>query len=46
MVWVIMLMWVNYISLFEVVGLIVKEYFYYDYENKDLLFDDMINILK
>jgi aspartate aminotransferase len=45
-VWVTTPTWANHISLFEAAGLNVKEYPYYDYENKDLLFDDMINTLK
>jgi len=45
-VWVTTPTWANHISLFEAAGLTVKEYPYYDYENKDLLFDDMINTLK
>ena len=42
-VWVTNPTWANHISLFEAAGLTVKEYPYYDYENKDLLFDEMIN---
>ncbi|MGO3916356.1 MAG: amino acid aminotransferase [Pseudoalteromonas sp.] len=45
-IWVTTPTWANHISLFEAAGLTVKEYPYYDYENKDLLFDDMINTLK
>ncbi|WP_440053581.1 amino acid aminotransferase [Pseudoalteromonas sp. T1lg65] len=45
-VWVTTPTWANHISLFEAAGLTVKEYPYYDYENKGLLFDDMINALK
>ena len=45
-VWVTTPTWANHISLFEAAGLTVKEYPYYDYENKDLLFDEMINTLK
>ena len=45
-VWVTTPTWANHISLFEAACLTVKEYPYYDYENKDLLFDDMINTLK
>lgn len=45
-VWVTNPTWANHISLFEAAGLTVKEYPYYDYENKDLLFDEMINTLK
>ncbi len=45
-IWVTNPTWANHISLFEAAGLTVKEYPYYDYENKDLLFDDMINTLK
>ena len=39
-VWVTNPTWANHISLIEAAGLTVKEYPYYDYENKDLLFDD------
>ncbi|CAM3932037.1 amino acid aminotransferase [Pseudoalteromonas byunsanensis] len=45
-VWVTTPTWANHISLFEAAGLQVKEYPYYDYENKGLLFDEMINALK
>ncbi|MBQ4846250.1 amino acid aminotransferase [Pseudoalteromonas sp. MMG005] len=45
-VWVTTPTWANHISLFEAAGLTVKEYPYYDYENKGLLFDEMINTLK
>ncbi|UJX24625.1 MULTISPECIES: amino acid aminotransferase [Pseudoalteromonas] len=45
-VWVTTPTWANHISLFEAAGLTVKEYPYYDYENKDLLFDDMLSTLK
>jgi aspartate aminotransferase len=45
-VWVTNPTWANHISLFEAAGLTVKEYPYYDYENKDLLFDEMIDTLK
>jgi aspartate aminotransferase len=34
--------WANHIALFEAAGLTVKEYPYYDYENRGLLFDDMM----
>ena len=36
----------HHISLFEAAGLTVKEYPYYDYENKGLLFDEMVETLK
>ncbi|MFC3032383.1 amino acid aminotransferase [Pseudoalteromonas fenneropenaei] len=45
-VWVTTPTWANHISLFEAAGLTVKEYPYYDYENKNLRFDDMIATLK
>ena len=45
-VWVTTPTWANHISLFEAAGLKVKEYPYYDYENKGLLFDEMITALK
>ena len=45
-VWVTTPTWANHISLFEAAGLTVKEYPYYDYENKGLLFDEMIDSLK
>ncbi|TMP40426.1 aromatic amino acid aminotransferase [Pseudoalteromonas citrea] len=45
-VWVTTPTWANHISLFEAAGLTVKEYPYYDYENKGLLFDEMIDTLK
>ncbi|WP_046006648.1 amino acid aminotransferase [Pseudoalteromonas rubra] len=45
-VWVTTPTWANHISLFEAAGLTVKEYPYYDYENKGLLFDEMIEALK
>ncbi|TMO88815.1 amino acid aminotransferase [Pseudoalteromonas ruthenica] len=44
-VWVTTPTWANHISLFEAAGLNVKEYPYYDYDNKGLLFDDMVNTL-
>ena len=45
-VWVTTPTWANHISLFEAASLTVKEYPYYDYENKGLLFDEMIDTLK
>ena len=45
-IWVTTPTWANHISLFEAAGLQVKEYPYYDYENKGLLFDDMMAALK
>ncbi|MCG7560465.1 MULTISPECIES: amino acid aminotransferase [Pseudoalteromonas] len=45
-VWVTNPTWANHIGLFEAAGLTVKEYPYYDYENKGLLFDEMIEALK
>jgi aspartate aminotransferase len=45
-VWVTTPTWANHISLFEAAGLTVKEYPYYDYENKGLLFDEMVETLK
>ncbi len=45
-VWVTTPTWANHISLFEAAGLTVKEYPYYDYETKGLLFDQMIESLK
>jgi aspartate aminotransferase len=45
-VWVTTPTWANHISLFEAAGLTVKEYPYYDYENKGLLFDEMVDTLK
>ncbi len=45
-VWVTTPTWANHISLFEAAGLTVKEYPYYDYENKGLLFDEMVEALK
>jgi aspartate aminotransferase len=44
-IWVTNPTWANHISLFEAAGLTVKEYPYYDYENKDLMFDEMIETL-
>ncbi|MEM0515377.1 amino acid aminotransferase [Pseudoalteromonas sp. YIC-827] len=44
-VWVTTPTWANHISLFEAAGLTVKEYPYYDYEKKGLLFDEMVNAL-
>lgn len=44
-VWVTTPTWANHIGLFSAAGLKVAEYPYYDYENKGLLFDEMINTL-
>lgn len=44
-IWVTTPTWANHIGLFQASGLTVKEYPYYDYENKGLLFDEMINTL-
>ncbi|KPV97561.1 Aspartate aminotransferase [Pseudoalteromonas sp. P1-9] len=45
-VWVTTPTWANHIGLFSAAGLTVKEYPYYDYENKGLLFDEMMATLK
>ncbi len=45
-IWVTTPTWANHISLFQAAGLNVKEYPYYDYENKGLLFDEMLAALK
>lgn len=45
-VWVTTPTWANHIGLFLAAGLTVKEYPYYDYENKGLLFDEMMATLK
>lgn len=45
-VWVTTPTWANHIGLFSAAGLTVKEYPYYDYENKGLLFDEMLETLK
>lgn len=44
-IWVSSPTWANHIALFEAAGLIVKEYPYYDYENRGLLFDQMVETL-
>jgi aspartate aminotransferase len=44
-IWVSAPTWANHIALFEASGLKVKEYPYYDYESRGLLFDDMIATL-
>lgn len=45
-VWVTTPTWANHIGLFSAAGLTVKEYPYYDYENKGLLFEEMMATLK
>lgn len=45
-VWVTTPTWANHIGLFSSAGLTVKEYPYYDYANKGLLFDEMMATLK
>lgn len=45
-VWVTTPTWANHIGLFSAAGLTVKEYPYYDYANKGLLFDEMMATLK
>ena len=44
-IWVTTPTWANHISLFEAAGLSVAEFPYYDYDNKGLLFDDMMAAL-
>lgn len=44
-VWVTTPTWANHIGLFQAAGLTVKEYPYYDYANKGLLFDEMMATL-
>ena len=45
-IWVSNPTWANHTGLFQAAGLIVKTYPYYDYENKSLDFDGMLNALK
>ena len=45
-IWVSNPTWANHTALFEAAGLTVKTYPYYDYENKNLDFDGMLNALK
>ena len=45
-IWVSNPTWSNHIGVFEAAGLKVKTYPYYDYENKNLDFDGMLNALK
>jgi len=45
-IWVSNPTWANHTGLFEAAGLTVKVYPYYDYENKNLDFDGMLNALK
>jgi len=45
-IWVSNPTWANHTSLFEAAGLTVKTYPYYDYENKTLDFDGMLDALK
>lgn len=44
-IWVTNPTWANHISLFSAAGLAVKEYPYYDYKTKGLLFDEMMATL-
>lgn len=44
-IWVTNPTWANHISLFSAAGLAVKEYPYYDYQTKGLLFDEMMATL-
>lgn len=45
-IWVSNPTWANHTGLFQASGLIVKTYPYYDYENKSLDFDGMLEQLK
>jgi len=45
-IWVSNPTWANHNGLFEAAGLTVKTYPYYDYENKNLDFDGMLEVLK
>lgn len=45
-IWVSNPTWANHAAVFQASGLIVKTYPYYDYENKTLDFDGMLNALK
>jgi aspartate aminotransferase len=45
-IWVSNPTWANHTGLFQAAGLTVKTYPYYDYENKSLDFDGMLNALK
>ena len=45
-IWVSNPTWANHNGVFEAAGLNVKTYPYYDYENKSLDFDGMLNALK
>ncbi|PCI61988.1 MAG: aromatic amino acid aminotransferase [Gammaproteobacteria bacterium] len=45
-IWVSDPTWANHTGLFKAAGLTVKTYPYYDYENKSLDFDGMLNALK
>jgi aspartate aminotransferase len=45
-IWVSNPTWANHTGLFKAAGLTVKTYPYYDYDNKSLDFDGMLNALK
>ena len=45
-IWVSDPTWANHTGLFEAAGLTVKVYPYYDFENKSLKFDEMVNCLQ
>lgn len=45
-IWVSNPTWANHQAIFSAAGLNVQEYAYYDYENKTLDFDAMLNALK
>ncbi len=45
-VWVCTPTWGNHLDLFSAAGLQIREYPYYDYENRDLMFDEMLDTLK
>ena len=45
-VWVSTPTWANHIDLFGAAGLQLREYPYYDYQNRGLLFDEMLDALK
>ena len=44
-IWVSTPTWANHIALFSAANMKVKEYPYYDYDNRDLLFDEMMATL-
>ncbi|MDO6461255.1 amino acid aminotransferase [Granulosicoccaceae sp. 1_MG-2023] len=45
-IWVSTPTWANHLDLFSAAGMAVRQYPYYDYQNRGLLFDDMMASLK